>query len=381
MAGVACLAGQAAFHKQWLPRPTGPEQRVAVLDTALYQIRLTTYLNSIPGHHDGDAQARWGGGLSQWGADYLLATGEGALFVFNEDRPGKTLRIRKLPYQAPMNFDEFERGAAEVFRDAPGTYVETNRFRVAGVLVQELGDMRRLLVTHHIWDVAGHCYRLRLSALEGTAAQFEAVPALLKWKTVFETSPCLSLSTVNPRISHFDGHETGRPLAALADGAVLMSVGDTAFDGVTRPENLPQDLSNHYGKILRISLPDGEAKILSSGNRNPQGLYVTPAGEIWESEHGPRGGDELNHILPGKDYGWPTVTFGTTYAGLPWPSNPRPGYHDGFQAPAYAFVPSVGASGQLPRTRPHCSRSGRMICSWVRSGPEPSSACACRATG
>ena len=169
LAGLVCLAGQAAFYKQLLPRPTGPEQRIAVLDTALYQIRLTSYLNAIPGHRDGDPEARWGGGVAPWGADYLLATGEGTLFVFNEDRPGKMLRIRKLPYQAPMNFEEFERGAAEVFRDAPGTYVETNRFRLAGVLVQDSGDMRRLLVTHHIWDVANHCYRLRLSTLEGTA--------------------------------------------------------------------------------------------------------------------------------------------------------------------------------------------------------------------
>ena len=194
IAGLACLAGQAAFHKNWLPRPRGPEQRIAVLNTALYQIRLTSYLNSIPGRREEDPRTRWGGGIGRWGTDYLLATGEGGLYVFNEDRAARKLRIRALPYQAPMNYAEFERGAAEIFRDAPGTVVETNRFRLAGVLVQELGATRRLLVSHHTWDVARRCYRLRLSALEGTPAQFDALPASLRWRT---TSPCPMSSAAN----------------------------------------------------------------------------------------------------------------------------------------------------------------------------------------
>ncbi|MGH8205074.1 MAG: PQQ-dependent sugar dehydrogenase, partial [Steroidobacteraceae bacterium] len=117
------------------------------------------------------------------------------------------------------------------------------------------------------------------------------------------------------------GHPGGR-MAFLADGTLLLTVGD-GFDD----KAAAQDLGSHLGKILRLTR-DGAApadnpfigragarpEIWSYGHRNPQGLARDPVtGDIWEHEHGPRGGDEINRLRAGANYGWPLVTHGIDY--------------------------------------------------------------------
>ena len=117
------------------------------------------------------------------------------------------------------------------------------------------------------------------------------------------------------------GHPGGRMLF-LPDGTLLLTVGDGyAYKAAA------QDLGSHLGKILRLT-QDGAApadnpfvgqdgkrpEIWTSGHRNPQGLARDPAtGEVWEHEHGPRGGDEVNRLRAGANYGWPLVTHGIDY--------------------------------------------------------------------
>jgi glucose/arabinose dehydrogenase len=117
------------------------------------------------------------------------------------------------------------------------------------------------------------------------------------------------------------GHPGGR-LLFLPDGTLLLTVGD-GYDY----KAAAQDMGSHLGKILRIT-QDGTApadnpfvgqdgklpEIWTSGHRNPQGLAQDPAtGEVWEHEHGPRGGDEVNRLRAGANYGWPLVTHGIDY--------------------------------------------------------------------
>jgi glucose/arabinose dehydrogenase len=117
------------------------------------------------------------------------------------------------------------------------------------------------------------------------------------------------------------GHPGGR-LLFLPDGTLLLTVGDGyAYKAAA------QDLGSHLGKILRLT-PGGAAppdnpfvgqdgkrpEIWTSGHRNPQGLARDPvSGEVWEHEHGPRGGDEINRLRAGANYGWPLVTHGIDY--------------------------------------------------------------------
>jgi aldose sugar dehydrogenase len=142
----------------------------------------------------------------------------------------------------------------------------------------------------------------------------------------------------------------GSRLAFLPDGTLLMTVGE-------RHEKTPaQHPGTHKGKILRLrddgtappdnpfaGLPGYKAEIWAMGVRNPQGLAVHPAtGEVIETEHGPMGGDELNRILRGRNYGWPVVTYGVNYDGSTI-TNERS--RPGMENPLHYWVPSIGPSG------------------------------------
>ncbi|HWK35825.1 PQQ-dependent sugar dehydrogenase [Sphingomonas sp.] len=118
-----------------------------------------------------------------------------------------------------------------------------------------------------------------------------------------------------------------------------------------------QDPKQALGKILRLTL-DGkawpgnpnyaaggvEAMTWSTGHRNPYGLAFTPDGRLWEEEMGPRGGDELNLIEPGRNYGWPIVSNGDNYSGQPIPDHPsRPD----LEAPKLWWNPSISPGGMI----------------------------------
>ncbi|HXW98020.1 MAG TPA: PQQ-dependent sugar dehydrogenase, partial [Gemmatimonadales bacterium] len=83
------------------------------------------------------------------------------------------------------------------------------------------------------------------------------------------------------------------------------------------------------------------------GHRNPQGLFIDPNGAVWETEHGPQGGDELNLLEAGLNYGWPHVTYGTDYNKHTWPRNPVQGQHTGYTMPVYVWLPSIGTSNLI----------------------------------
>ncbi len=119
-----------------------------------------------------------------------------------------------------------------------------------------------------------------------------------------------------------------------------------------------QDLTSHLGKIVRIetdgsipknnpfsSVPDTMSEIWSYGHRNIQGAALNPAtGELWVAEHGPRGGDEINIIKPGKNYGWPEASYGSHYSLIPIPDDHA---GRGFIEPLYHWNPSIAPSGMI----------------------------------
>ena len=106
----------------------------------------------------------------------------------------------------------------------------------------------------------------------------------------------------------------------------------------------PQELGNSYGKTILIDIDTGDSRILSIGHRNPQGLATASDAQVWSTEHGPQGGDELNLIKDGKNYGFPYVTYGTYYGTSNWPLNARQGAHDSYEKPIFGWVPSIGIS-------------------------------------
>ena len=137
-------------------------------------------------------------------------------------------------------------------------------------------------------------------------------------------------------------------------GNLFVSTGERS-DIVTRPQ--AQDLNSALGKILRIT-PEGKPapgnpfegrsdvrpEIYSYGHRNVQGLAFHPiTGDLWETEFGPRGGDELNLVQPGKNYGWPVITYGLEYSGKKIGDSIQ--QHEGMEQPVYYWDPVLSPSG------------------------------------
>ncbi|MDA0874001.1 MAG: PQQ-dependent sugar dehydrogenase [Bacteroidetes bacterium] len=154
------------------------------------------------------------------------------------------------------------------------------------------------------------------------------------------------------------GHYGSR-LAFDAEGYLFVTVGDRQANPNEDQANHPaQDRSNHHGTVNRLhddgSIPadnpfvgqDGiEPSIWSYGHRNPQGMSWDPAtGRLWINEHGPQGGDELNLVLPGRNYGWPVIGYGVNYGG----NELHEGTHqEGMEQPVHYWVPSIATSGML----------------------------------
>lgn len=156
------------------------------------------------------------------------------------------------------------------------------------------------------------------------------------------------------------GHYGSR-IAFDGNGYMYFSVGDRQAPPVGDVAELEahpaQDRSNHHGTINRLHddgrVPDDnpfvgqsgmEPSIWSYGHRNPQGLAFDPAtGALWATEHGPQGGDELNRIERGLNYGWPVIGYGVNYRSG---SAIHIGTHrEGMEAPEHFWVPSIGTSG------------------------------------
>lgn len=106
-----------------------------------------------------------------------------------------------------------------------------------------------------------------------------------------------------------------------------------------------QSMDTHFGKLLRIDITTGAADVIALGLRNAQGLARDGDGRLWETEHGPRGGDELNVIESGANYGWGEVSYGVAYGRLTLTED-QPveelGRHERFARPVFAWVPSIG---------------------------------------
>jgi glucose/arabinose dehydrogenase len=168
----------------------------------------------------------------------------------------------------------------------------------------------------------------------------DATPRLDDVKVIFHQEGPLS-----------SGNHFGCRIAQAPDDKLFMSAGEHF---TTRDQ--AQNLGDHLGKIIRIR-PDGslppdnpfvgragaKSEIWSYGHRNPQGLALHPTtGKLWEHEHGPRGGDEINIIEPGRNYGWPVIGYGIDYNGARIHQSTQKA---GMEQPIWYWVPSIAPSG------------------------------------
>jgi len=170
---------------------------------------------------------------------------------------------------------------------------------------------------------------------------------LLDVRVIFSQQPKFASS------AHFgcrivEGQRDGRP-----DGNLFLTLGDRF-----RRMADAQTLDNHHGKVVRIhkdgSVPadnpfvarsGARPEIWSYGHRNLQGAALAPDGQLWVHEHGPQGGDEINLPVPGRNYGWPVITYGENYGGGKIGEGLT--QQDGMEQAVHYWVPSIAPSGMV----------------------------------
>ncbi|WP_375690697.1 PQQ-dependent sugar dehydrogenase [Pseudooceanicola sp. LIPI14-2-Ac024] len=202
------------------------------------------------------------------------------------------------------------------------------------LIPRDFGRTRQIYLTFSKAQGAGSGTALASGRLDTEAGRIENL------RVIFEMTPGSS-----------GGRHFGSRLAEGADGKIYMSIGERG----DRPA--AQDLSRHNGSIVRLNrdgtVPDdnpfigdegAEPAIWSYGHRNPQGMAVDATGQLWVNEHGAQGGDEVNRIRRGANYGWPVIAYGRHYSGQKiGEGTTRPG----MEQPEFYWDPSIAPSGMV----------------------------------
>jgi cytochrome c2 len=302
--------------------------QTAYIFSSLHDLKVSNY--EIQTGFKGERHYPMGGALAIIGkSQLLLVDGKGDFYSLNHENGAiNSTRLERL--KAPINSKSYQNNAKTPSRN----------FRVTDMLVEqtENENIRTIFVANHRWDEEEGC--INLSVYEGKI-NIDTLDTSIDWQKRFSTTPCLDGERLK--------NETGGRLAFLGPSSLILTVGVTfvsdEYWGIAA-----DDLAS-YGKIIEIDRKTWESKILSKGHRNPQGLLVDE-GRIWSTEHGPKGGDELNLVLPGEDYGWPSSSYGVDTGGLGFgvralKGNDTPGEHSYGVRPVFSWVPSVGISNLL----------------------------------
>jgi glucose/arabinose dehydrogenase len=235
---------------------------------------------------------------------------------------GLTLFLYDLPTQKQTTIGRAGT-AAERLNDS--------RFAITDIAVlTQTADTAQLLISYPRYNSARDCVSVVVYSYQ---ANFGAQPGLKRGKLWFQSNPCVPVGAVQ--------HAAGR-LEVIDSKNAYLTIGDLGY-----PEIGDKTKRGTLGSVMKISA--NKVTQISSGHRNAQGIVLIGK-DLYTSEHGPRGGDELNLIQQGIDYGWPIVTYGERYSFGDYVKPTNPGSHNGFRKPLSYWVPSVAPTEliQLP---------------------------------
>ncbi|CAB4650882.1 unannotated protein [freshwater metagenome] len=197
-----------------------------------------------------------------------------------------------------------------------------SRFAITDIgILAESATKADLLISFPTYNRAKDCVSVHLYRYTLNLA---SKISLTRGKLWFKSNPCVPVSAVQ--------HAAGR-LAVIDKKSAYLTIGDLGYseiDNVNRRGDL--------GSVFKVSATTREK--ISTGHRNQQGILLIGK-DLYTSEHGPRGGDELNIIEKGVDYGWPAVTYGEPYSSGDYVRPKETGSHDGYRKPLTYWVPSV----------------------------------------
>ena len=268
-----------------------------------------------------------GGGIAVVGDKIVIADRLYQFHIFNQT----TKKMRSASYpQLPNNRKSFLEW---------GKYSQVELFRVHDIEYMDISGKSFLIVSHEFFDTDNKSTHLALHRLEINP---KTLSSNGDWEQIFRSS------ALPVHADYFANAAGGR--IAIGRDKIFLSIGDYAKDGVFTKVKKPfpaQNRSNDFGSIISLNVKNWKASKISYGHRNPQGLAFTFSGELISTEHGPRGGDELNLIKTGRNYGWPEVSLGTDYPTYSWPFSRKQGRHDGYELPLFSWVPSIGVSNLI----------------------------------
>lgn len=220
-------------------------------------------------------------------------------------------------------------------RGLPDDIVETGQGGLHDVLIpRDFSTTREVILSHATRQRGGAGTAISAGTLSADGTRLENV------RRLFEMAPGSS-----------GGRHFGGRLVEAPDGRLFLSIGDRG----DRPS--AQDVSRHNGSIIRInrdgSVPadnplvgrqGAQPEIWTWGHRNPQGMALDGRGQLWTHSHGARGGDEVNRIVKGRNYGWPVISYGRHYSGLKIGEGTA---KQGMEQPAFYWDPSIAPSGMV----------------------------------
>ena len=254
---------------------------------------------------------------SPWGMDFLP---NGDLLV--SDKSGELYRVNKFGQKTKIN------GVPKVRYKGQGGLMDVQ-------LHPNFESNNYVYLSYSIFDE--NDYDLGSTAV----SRFQLVGnELTNKKMIFDAKPYLN-----------SNHHFGSRLEFDDNGYLFITIGDRG-----RRDDFPQDLTVYPGKVHRlhddgtipndnpfVNDPSAVKSIYSYGHRNQQGMIKNPfTGDIWTHEHGPRGGDEVNIVKPGLNYGWPVISYGINYNGTSFTDLTE---KEGMEQPLHYWTPSIAPSG------------------------------------
>ena len=315
-----------------------------MIETNLLRFKKLLHNSANPGNLAG-----FGGGICEVFGRVIGVDSQGQFFEYKKGGDISTLDI-----SLPNNYASFESYLSQV-RDAEndwrGEHIR-KYFRVLGIRAKDFDGSAHIFVTYSFWHEEQKSKSIRVARLvlkdfQDYSAAVESVSSD-RWDVLYDSSPLIpfSLKIGASWEVPFNTNHSGGGMALDGENHLIVGIGDHNYDGIYNVP-APQDDVSSYGKIVRINLTTLESSQLVKGVRNPQGIFFDRYKNLWFTDQGPKGGDELNLVETNANYGWPLVTYGTQYFEHQWPLNKKQGRHEGFVGPIFAWVPSIAISGGI----------------------------------
>jgi glucose/arabinose dehydrogenase len=231
-----------------------------------------------------------------------------------------------------LTWNQTKTGLRSLGKFIPSTRREIDsRFAINDIaILSENATSAKLLISYPRLGKSGFCVEIAIDELAYDRKKQRA-KFVSNW---FVSKPCVPISAVQ--------HTAGR-FAVIDKNSVYVSIGDLGFSDIDK-----RNERGNLGSIFKLSAKS--AVRISQGHRNPQGIVLFDKKTLMAAEHGPRGGDELNVITEGGDYGWPFVTYGEPYGSGDYVRPAKTGSHEGYIEPIKYWVPSIAPTElvQLP---------------------------------